>query len=412
MVRPSNDDALLRSGRTAVHALNFFVAAMQTGFGPFVSVWLVSRGWSLTDVGLALSLGTIAGICGQVPGGGLVDRVRDKRAITATAIAVVAISALLIALTPTVPIVWLAQVLHALGSVIIAPAIAALTLTLCGHDSFSDRLGGNARYAALGGALAAGAFGLAASHVGQQSIFLITAALGIPAVVSLYAIRPGSAQPTPRDHMAIAPPGERDTPPWSIFRDPAMHVFALCVILFHLSNAALLPLALSVLSRRGEAAGFIVPATIIAPQLITAAASPWAGALARTLGRRAVLLTGFIALPARALLFALNPAPEALVGIQVLDGISATVLGLMPPLIAADLTRRSGHLNLAIGSFGLAAGLGATLSTAMAGWIADQLGGTQAFVSLAVVGGIATALLAVAMPETRPVNEVRAAAAA
>lgn len=347
---------------------------MQTGFGPFVSVWLVSQGWSLTEVGFALSIGTVAGLCGQVPGGALVDMVHHKRDITAIAIAVVAVSALIIAVAPSLPAVWLARVLHALGSVVITPAIAALTRSLCGLDSFSDRLGGNARYASPGGALAAGVFGVASTDLGQQSIFFITAGLALPAIASLFAIRPGPVSPTQADHMAIAPPRDRETAPWTIFRDPTMHIFALCVILFHLSNDDLLPLALGTLSQRGEASGFIVPAPIIVPQLITALASPWAGAMARTLGRRAMLLTGFIALPARAALFAFNPGPEAVGVIQILDGVSATALGLMPPLIAAVLTRKSGHLNLVIASLGLAAGLGATFSTTVAGWLADRLG--------------------------------------
>jgi MFS family permease len=409
IVPTANSEARLQSGRNAIHALNFFVAAMQTGFGPFVSVWLVSQGWSLTEVGLALSAGTVAALFGQLPGGALVDMVHHKRDVTGIAIAMVAVSALMIAVAPAVPIVFLAQVLHALGSVIIAPAIAALTLTLCGHDSFSDRLGGNARYASLGSAIAAGAFGLASTHLGQQSIFLITAALALPAIASLFAIRPGQSPPTSEDHMAIALPKDRDTASWTIFRDPTMHIFALCLILFHLSNAAQLSLALGTLSQRGEASGFVVPAAIIVPQLITAAASPWAGAMARTLGRRKVLLIGFIALPARTLLFACDPGPEAVAVIQVLDGVSATVLGLMPPLIAADLTRKTGHLNLAIGSFGLAAGLGATFSTTVAGWVADRLGAEPAF--LALVGGLATLLLVLSMPETRPVGESRAAEA-
>ena len=384
---------------------------MQTGFGPFVAVWLVSQGWSLTDVGIALSIGTVVALCGQLPGGGLIDRVHHKRDLTAIAITVVAVSALMIALTASIPAVWLAEVLHAIGSVVITPAIAALTLALCGHDSFSERLGGNARYAALGAALAAGAFGLVSSRLGNQSIFLVTAALALPAVASLFAIRPGPCPPTAADHMAIAHPNDRDTAPWIIFRDPTMHIFAVCVILFHLSNASLLPLALGELSKRDEASGFIVPAAIIVPQLIVAMASPWAGSAARYIGRRMVLLVGFIALPARALLFALNPGPEAVDVIEILDGVSATVLGLMVPLIAADLTRTTGHLNLAIGSFGLAVGLGATFSTTIAGWAADRMGAEMAFLGLALVGGIATLLLALAMPETRPTTEAGSAAA-
>jgi MFS family permease len=412
LVLPAGNEATERAGRNAVHALNFFVAAIETGFGPFVSVWLVGRGWSLTEVGIALSIGTVAGLVGQLPGGALVDMVHRKRPITAVAIAVVAATALMIGLTPSAPAVWLAEVLHAVGSTVITPAIAALTLSLCGHDSFSERLGGNARYAALGAAVAAGAFGLASAHLGEQSIFLITAALALPAIASLFAIRQGSTPPGQADHMALAPPKDRDTAPWIIFRDPTMHIFALCVILFHLSNAAMLPLALGGLSQRGQASGFIVPAAIIIPQLITMIASPWAGSMARIVGWRKVLLVGFIALPARALLFAFNPSPAAIDAIEVLDGVSGTVLGLMLPLIAADLTQKTGHLNLAIGSFGLAVGLGATFSTTVAGWVADRLGAETAFLGLALVGGLATVLLALAMPETRPVNEPRGGAEA
>jgi MFS family permease len=405
LAAPTGDDALppLQAGRTPIHALNFFVAAMQTGFGPFMTVWLVSEGWSLTEVGVALSVGTVAALCAQLPGGALVDFTRRKRELAAVALLVVASSAWMIAMAPPVPVVWTAQVLHAVGSAVITPAIAALTLGLCGHDSFSDRLGGNARYAALGGALAAGGFGLASSRLGEQSIFFITAALALPAIGCLLAIKPSPCPPD--DHMAIAPREDRDTAPMSIFRDPLMHIFAVCVVLFHLSNAALLPLALGELSKQGQAFGFVVPAAIVVPQLITAAASPWAGAMARHVGRRQVLLVGYLALPARALLFALDPGPVLVDVIQVLDGVSATVLGLMLPLIAADLTRKNGHLNLAIGTFGLAAGLGATFSTTVAGWVADQMGAEAAFLGLALVGGAATLLLAVAMPETRPARD-------
>jgi MFS family permease len=102
------------------------------------------------------------------------------------------------------------------------------------------------------------------------------------------------------------------------------------------------------------------------------------------------------------LLFALLPGPLPLAMFQALDGISAAVFGLMLPLIAADLTRRTGHLNLAIGWFGLASGLGATFSTVLAGWIADNFGTHVMFLFLAGAGATATALLVIAMPETRP----------
>jgi MFS family permease len=409
---PVGDEAMYRAGRHNVYALNFFVAAMQTGFGPFVAVWLVGQGWSLTEVGVALSIGTIAGLAAQIPGGALVDRMRLKRPITAVAVVVLGVAALLIGIRPTLPSVWAAEILHSAGSAIITPAIAALTLALSGHDSFSDRLGGNARYAALGSAGAALLFGLAATHFGDGSIFIITAALTLPAVLAVLSVRRGLVQATPEHHRAIAPAREQENPPWFIFRNPTFHVFALCVILFQLGNAGLLSLALGELSERDQASGFVVSGSIIVPALVVALCSPWAGAAARCLGRRAVLTIGFFALPARAVLFAFHLGPEAVIVFEVLDGVSATVLGIMIPLIAADLTAKTGHLNLAIGTFGLAGGLGATFSTTVSGWIADRMGAEAGFLSLALVGAAAAALILFAMPETRPANEAGEPAAA
>jgi MFS family permease len=94
-----------------------------------------------------------------------------------------------------------------------------------------------------------------------------------------------------------------------------------------------------------------------------------------------------------------------LVAVQALDGIGAAALGVLLPLIAADLTRGTNRFNLYMGVFGLATGVGATLSTAAAGAIAAWLGTGAAFVVLAGAGLLAVLLVLLAMPETRPPAE-------
>ena len=81
--------------------LNFFVADFQTGFGPFISVYLTGVGWSQAAIGTALSIGTIAGMASQIPGGALADAIHDKRVAVATAIVATMASALTIAMWPT-----------------------------------------------------------------------------------------------------------------------------------------------------------------------------------------------------------------------------------------------------------------------------------------------------------------------
>jgi MFS family permease len=388
--------------RLGLNGLNFLTAAIQAGFGPFIAVWLTQSGWSLTELGLALSIGTLAALIGQLPGGMLVDQIHSKRLSAAGALAALGGSALMLCLAPTQHLVWGAQIAHGLASCVMTPAIAALTLSMCGHDSFGERLGQNTRYASLGNAASAALLGLAASAISEQAVFLVTAGLVAPALIALFMIRMSDCVDPRGDHPALRHPSEREHWPWQIFAEPALHVFAVAAVLFQLANAALLPVALNGLTHRGGAPGVVVSATIIVPQIITAVLAPWAGRLAQRIGRRPVLVVGFAAVPVRALLFAVLPGALPLAVFQALDGVSAAVFGLMLPLIAADLTQRTGYLNLAIGALGLASGIGATFSTVIAGWIGDHFGDAVTYLFLAAAGAAAVVLLWIAMPETRP----------
>ena len=387
-----------------LNGLNFFSAAMQTAFGPFFTVYLTQQGWSQVDVGLALSIGTLAALVFQLPAGWVVDTIHLKRLSTAIALVLLAIGALIVFETPSWGPVLTAQVVRGFAGCLITPAIAALTLMLCGHAAFSERLGINGRYASLGTAFAAAALGAFAHYLSDAAVFLVSAALVVPALASIVLFS-GTERVPESDHAAVLHPRQRKQQrlrPWHIFRETPLHIFAACVVLFHLANAAMLPLVLNELAKRGGQTGFVVSAAVIVPQAVAVACSPWTGRLAERLGRRPVLLFGFAALPRRGLLFVSLPDAIPLVVIQTLDGVSATVFGLAMPLIAADVTRQSGYLNLAIGSLGLAAGLGATASTTLAGWIADTFGAPVAFLFLSLIGLASVAAIWLAMPETRP----------
>lgn len=396
--------------RFGLNGLNFSLAAIQTGFGPFVAVLLTRQGWNETEIGLALSVGTAAGLVGQLPAGLLVDAVGHKRRAVLLALLALAGAALLFAAPATLPTIWGAQILHALASAVLVPAIAALTLSICGHDSFGTRLGINARWSSFGNASTGGAMGLVAYYGGEQMVFVASAALVGVALVFLHMMRQVDAMPLPAPEPSAGDaPGELPVPPWAafvrIFQIPALHVFALCALLFQLANAAMLPLALNGLAQRSDAIDFAVSATIVVPQAIVILLAPWAGTKAQSWGRKPLLLLCFAVLPLRALGFSTAPDAPWLVLVQGLDGISATIFGLMLPLVAADLTRRTGHLTMAISSVALASGLGATFSTTVAGLVADSLGPTTAFYGLAGVGALALLIVLVLLPETRPPEE-------
>ena len=186
--------------------------------------------------------------------------------------------------------------------------------------------------------------------------------------------------------------------------------FAGCVVLFHLCNAALLPLAAGALTMRaGEVANLLIAACIIGPQIVVAVLSPAAATAAERWGRRPVMLLGFAALPLRAVVFAGSADPTLVVAAQLLDGVSGAAFGVLLPLIAADLTAGSGRFNLCLGLLGLATGLGATFSTILAGWLATEASVHAAFLALTTAGVAAVFAVALAMPETRGTGAWRAA---
>ncbi len=393
-------------GEPALDLLNLFLADAQTGFGAFLAVYLTAHKWTPVEVGLALSIGTVTGIVSQIPAGLLVDRLQNKRVAVAGGIAAIALAALLFVFLPYQLPVAVAEVLHGFASCVLTPAVAAVSLRLVGQTRLGERLGRNARFAAIGNGTAAGLMGALGTYVSTQSVFLLTAALAAPAAFALWRIGP-PADPAMATAASARPRQQQD---WrgalDLLTDRRLLVFFGCILMFHLANAAMLPIAASsVTAHVGASASLVIAVCIMLPQAVVAVISPWLGRQANRTGRRTVLLIGWTALPVRAALFALLPIPGMIAGAQVLDGVSAAVFGVMLPLIAADVTRGKDRFNLCIGIFGLAVGIGATLSTSLAGWVASLAGERLAFAALAGAGMAGLALLAAAMPETGPPHQ-------
>jgi MFS family permease len=396
------------ASRHGLNWLNFLVAAMQTGFGgAFLSAYLGSQGWSLTEIGLVLSASTVATMLAQVPGGLLVDAAPSKRVAAAAAVLATAIAALVVAALPTFNTVLAAEVVQGLAAAVLMPAIAAITLVLTHQDELGERFGHNVRFAAIGNAGAALVMGVAGSSVSSNATLLIAGLAGSGALAALVVIR-GTDIARAHEHtthVAAAPAHVRkgrELPTLHVASDRDLLIFASCMALFTLGNAAILPLAAATAARRGlPATDLFLALAIAVPQLIAAALSPRFGRLAHQHGRRLVLLLGFAAMPLRALLFAIDGGSVVFVIYQALDGISAAAFGVMVPLVAADVTHNKGRFNLAMGIVGLFVGLGGALSTALAGGFADRFGNVDSFLVLAGFGLAATTLMWFAMPETR-----------
>ena len=381
----------------------FFVADIQTGWGPFVATYLTSVAWTQFDIGLILTIGTITGLALQIPAGALVDRVPAKRLLAALAVASISASALLLAYWPIFSVVVAAKVLHAIASSLLGPTLVAISLGLVGHALFSIRLGRNVRFLSLGNAIAAGVAGGIAYYYSNQAIFYLTAALGIPTLIALAQISSSEIDP----ELARGGISKSGVSTWfdaisGLVHHRVLIGFAATIVLFQLANAAMLPILAGILARRGpETAALVLSICILVPQFVVVAIAPWIGVKAQSWGRRPLLLLTFVALSARGAIFAVTSDPYLLVAAQLFDGISAASLGVLVPLIIADVTRGSGHFNFAQGLIGAAVGIGASFSTTLAGFIADTSGPPITFLLLSCVGVMGLVFVFAVVPETR-----------
>jgi MFS family permease len=384
----------------ALDLLNFFIADVQTGSGPFLSVYLTTQKWTQGEIGIALSLATVTSLILQVPAGLLVDEVRGKRVLAAAGLVCVAAAAVLLVNWPVLIIVMLAQVLRATGSSILSPAIAAISLAVVGHGHLGERFGRNARFASIGSAFAALIMGATGNYRSTATIFWLTALLCAPALGTLpfMRVRRRYLRRPQKEGAGIDWPGLR-----ALFTDRRLLVFVGCVVMFHLANAAMLPVAAADVTRRmSSSADLVIAACIFVPQAVVALISPWVGRMAETGGRRPMMLLGWAALPLCGLLMATLPGKFLLIVAQSVSGVSGAVFGVMLPLIADDLTRETGHFTLCLGVLGVAVSAGAILSTTLAGGIADAAGAGTAIAVLAAAGFAGTILVVTAMPETAP----------
>jgi MFS family permease len=390
--------------RHALDWVNFFLAALLMGFGPFISVHLADRSWTPEGIGLVLTVSGLAGLIAQIPAGELIDVVRSKRALIGAGTLAAALALLLFGLRSDFPSVIAAAVIQGMAGSMLGPAIAAISLGLVGHDALAERLGRNQRFASIGGLAAAAVMGVIGYLLSTRDIFVLAAALWIPLILALLRIRAadihfGRSCGAP-DHDAAKPQRVSRT---VLFKDHRLLIFAVCLFLFQLANGSLLSqLGQTLAHAEGNLSSLVVSALVVGPQIVVALLAPWVGRTAASWGRRPLLVIGLAAVPIRSGLFAITVDPAALVAVQLLDGLSGATLGVLTALVVADLTAGTGRFNLAQGLVGALSGIGASLSTSLSGIIVQTFGYAAGLLSVTAVGLLAVTVALVFMPETKP----------
>ena len=414
MPGPSVPPSPSRGSLRALDALNFVLADVRDGLGPYLAIYLSIKQWDPAKIGLAMSAMGFATVIAQTPAGILVDRTRRKRSWMIAAALVIAASSVAMARLPDLAVILGAQAAIGVASAVFAPAVAAVSLGLVGHARFADRTGRNEAFNHAGNVVAAVLAGWIGDHVAYEGIFYLLAALCGASILSTLMIdqreidddlargmddsrQAGSGEGPP----AIARLGD-------LFRDRRILSFTASVVLFHFANAAMLPLVGQKLTAgKTEGLAGFMSACIIAAQLVMVPVAILSGRLAVSWGRRPLFLIGFAVLPIRGLLYTLTDDPRLLVAVQLLDGVGAGIFGVVGVLVIADLTKGTGRFNMMQGTLATATGLGAAASLYLTGEIVSRFGFDAGFLTLSAIAAAALLFYGLAMPETRPAGEGR-----
>lgn len=335
----------------SLDGLNFFIADVKDGLGPFLAVYLLSsQHWDPGSIGVIMAIAGTAAVLARTPMGGLVDWIVWKRGLIIAAAAVVGVCSVLITWIPGFWPVAVIQTVIGVADAAIPPAIAAISLGLVGPQGFTRRVGRNEAFNHAGNVAAALMAGIAGWVINPGAALWFTALMAVLSIGAVLNID-GKAI----DHrMARGAAENRQSSPLSLlelFTCKPLLIFTIAITLFHFANAAMLPLLGQKLAQTHPgAASLVIASCIITAQIIMVPIAILVGHKADTWGRKPIFLAAFAVLPIRGFLYTLSQDPYYLVSIQILDGIGAGIFGALFYIVIADLTQGTGHYNLALGA--------------------------------------------------------------
>lgn len=395
--------------RRGLDWMNFFLADVRDGVGPYLAIFLAaSHNWNASDIGLVMGAMGLATGVSQIFAGQWMDSTNNKRGLVAVASAVIGAACIIMAMVPSFWVILLCQIAIGASAALIIPGISALTLGTTGYKTYARRQGRNEVFNHAGNVVAAVMAGVVGHFLARELIFWVVALWSVFSMLSVYMIRSDDID------LAVARGANRVDGQIQVssfatlLQDKRLGILALVILLFHFGNAAMLPLVGQELTAnaQGQGASLWMSACIIGAQLVMIPVAAYTGKYAEQVGRKPVFLIALVVLPIRGVLFSLGDDPLYLLAVQLLDGISAGIFGVLWVLMVADLTKGTGHYGITLGVLNTAHMIGFFLSQTTSGWVVDHFDSyASGFLYLSAVAGVALMLFAWAMPETQNVNK-------
>jgi len=380
------------------------MADMQAGIGPFLGVFLQSHGWQTGAVGSVMSLGGIAGMFVTAPAGALVDATKRKRSLIILSGVMTVLASTLILISQKFWVIAASQVATAIAGAAIGPAVVGVTLGIVRQRGFNAQNGRNQAFNHAGNMVGAGLSGLLGWRFGFAAVIWLAAVFAVLSIVSVLMIKRQAIDDDAARGLEARPDGA-DAPKGLkiLLESKPLLVLAASLALFHLGNGAMLPLyGMAVVgAHKGDPAGFVA-LTIVVAQAVMIVAALVAMRLARTRGYWLVLLITFIALPIRGLVAASVISGWGVWPVQVLDGIGAGLQSVAVPGLVARIMNGTGRVNVGQGAVMTTQGLGAALSPALGGWMAQAIGFRATFALLGCFSLVSLALWLAFAPMLKP----------
>jgi MFS family permease len=400
----------------ALKAVNFCIADVQNGMGPYMALFLESSArWNPSQIGIALAAGNISQVLAQTPAGALIDRIHGKRQLVFAGIVLIGVACLGTAWFTQLPVVTAGQVLIGIAGAIFPACLAAIALGLVGRKRMDRQMGTSQAFNAAGNMTSALALGAVGYFWGLKWMFYFLIALCAAATAALFSINGDDIDFNLACGADGKPEGRRAPrgTVWKgigqsvvgflrVFEKKPLVIFLISTVIFHFSNAAMVPLVTEMLGKNqgAKTAVLYTSGYMVASQFVFVIVAALSGRLAGAIGRKPLFLFAFAALTLRGLLYTLGNNPFWLITVQCMDGLGAGIFGVVGVLIIADLTRGTGLFNSTQGAIATAQGMGAFLSNSMAGYLAQHEGTRFTFVTLSGIAFLGLVFFWILMPET------------
>jgi MFS family permease len=377
-----------KPGIRALECLNFFMADVQAGIGPFLGVFLLAQGWKTGAIGAVMTAGGVVGMIAIAPAGALVDATHRKRLLVAVSSVLTVLASALLLVSSATPLVALSQIATALAGAVIGPALTGVTLGMVRKVAFDHQFGRNQAFNHAGNVVGAMLSGLLGWKFGFVAVFALAALFAAFSIICVCLI-PANAIDN-RAARGLETTGRRNGDEVSgvrvLLTYKPLLILGFALLLFHLGNAAMLPLyGMAVVTAHQGNPALFTALTIVVAQMVMMAMSIFAIRWMRLYGHWFVILLTFIALPIRGLIAAYLIKSWGVWPVQALDGVGAGLQSVAVPAMVASLLQGTGRVNVGQGAVMSMQGVGAALSPLLGGVVAQAFGYRVTFLLLGAI---------------------------